>query len=69
MKEKKEADWKQNKTKTYTAPDANPVKPHDRYYNHHCTIHEGTLGRVLNYILNPMNVIYRNNGIVFPLPF
>ena len=37
------------------------------YYNHHCTIHAGTLGGALHYILNPMNVIYRNNAIVFPL--
>ena len=37
----------------------------ENYYNHHCTIHAGTLGEALNYILNPMNVIYRNNGVVF----
>ena len=37
------------------------------YYNHHCAIHAGTLEGSLNYILYPMNVIYRNNGIVFPL--
>ena len=38
------------------------------YYYHHCTTHADTLGRrYIYYILNPMNVIYRNKGIVFPL--